>query len=128
MGGLRRGASDAVDVLRRPLDCFALRRAGREGRLDLLVELFEVERFVDVRIRTVQRTCHLVQILADPGEHHDARVGERDVLSDLAADFPAAHPRHHHVEDHEVGQALARKLPRFVSIGRFDHFELRCFD
>jgi len=99
----------------------------REDEDDLLVEPLEVERLVDVLVGPEEGARGLVEVLADAREHEHAGVSERRVLTDLPADFPAAHAGHHHVEHDEVRQALACELPGLVPVGRFDDLELRLY-
>ncbi len=94
-----------------------------QGLLDLLVQLRKLERLVDVRICTVQRRRHLVQVLSDPGQHHHTSVSERDCFANASADFPTAHAWHHHVQDDQVGEVRVCETPRLVSVACLDHIK-----
>ena len=83
---------------------------------DLAIEVRELERLVDVRVGAVERRRHLVQVLADTGEHHHAGVRERDRFPDLATHFPAAHAGHHHVQNDQVRQVLVCEFPGLVAV------------
>jgi len=98
--------------------------ASAQDVLDLAVEVGEVEGCVQEGVRSVERRRHLVEPLADAGEHDDAGVAQRVVLPDRAADLPAAHPRHHHVEDDEVRLLPAGRPERFFPVRRFDQSDL----
>ena len=91
-----------------------------EGALDDLTQLGELERLVEVGVGSVERRRHLIQRLADPGEHDDSGMSQRDRLSHLFADFPATHAGHHHIQDDQVGELPVSELPCLISIGGFD--------
>ena len=74
------------------------RRGGRTGALqvlpprlndprDLLLEIIKVERLVHEVVGTVQRRGHLVDLLADGGEHDDADVGQIGAAAQLARHY-----------------------------------------
>ncbi len=110
----------------RAVDRLTEDRALLERIADFFLKKFGIEGLVDVAVGAVEGAREGVDRLANAGEHQHARVGERcDILPNFLTNFPAAHARHHHVEDHEIGEALAGELPRLFAIFCADHVDAR---
>src|SRR5262249_39291440 len=81
-----------------------------DHRRDLLLQIGEVEGFVDVLVGAVQRRGQLVDVLANRRQHHDPDLFEHRILTQRTRNFPAVHLGHHDVEDDQVGPLGAAPL------------------
>ena len=79
-------------------------------------ELDRVEGLDDVVVRAGLQSRDLVRGERFRGEHDDARVRGLRILPEALCHLEAVEPRHHHVEEHEVGTDLRRSLERLLAV------------
>ncbi len=84
------------------------------------IEHREFEWLVEKGVRSVERRRHLVEVLANTGQHDDAGVCERHRLANAPRDFPTISAGHHDVEQHDLRQVLARESIGLIAIARLN--------
>src|SRR6478735_11372682 len=75
-------------------------------------ELTRTERFDDVVVGAGFETLLDVGLLGTCGQHDDRQAVHRRVLAQRSGGVEPAHPRHHHVEDDQVGLLCRARLHR----------------
>ena len=94
------------------------RRAARISALHARAELAQVERLGHVRVGAGLEALDLVVDAGERGQHQDRRARPHHVGLEPARDLEPVDPRHHHVEDEQVGVVRLDQLQRLVAVAR----------
>src|ERR1700676_1721030 len=89
-----------------------------QARANPRQQLLDAKRFDDVIIRSRIQRQHLVPLRIPHRQHDDRRARP---APDLPARLDAPHPRHVHVQQHQIRLCLARNLDAFFPILRLDN-------
>ena len=103
------GAGDAGDLLL--LD-------PAQHAADAGLELLGAERFDHVVVGPQFQAGDAIRHVAEGGEHHDRHIG---ILAQLLADAIAIESGHHHVQHHQIRQALAEEFQGLFAVAGGDH-------
>src|SRR5581483_12341997 len=98
-------------------------RAGLQGLLGPLDQALGVERLGQVLEDALVPAAHLVFLTGAGREDHHRDAGGGRVVLELVEHLPPVHPRHHEVEEHEVGPLGPRLLQRLHPVRCLEHLE-----
>ena len=91
-----------------------------QQRADPGDQLDPLDRLDDEVVRTNLQAADAVGDLAESGDHDDRQQLALRRLLQALADLVAVHPRHHHVQQHQVRRFLVDLLQRFDAVGGSD--------
>ena len=89
--------------------------------MDARNEFFGLERFTDVIVRAESKAADFHLRLIARREKDDGDVARARILFNQTAGVQSIHLRHHHVQDHQVGQGFFSLLDSLASVLRRQH-------
>jgi hypothetical protein len=89
-----------------------------QHRVDPQNQLFQVKGLAQIIVGARPQPLDAVALLAPRGQEDDRQVGRVGVCAQAPAYVDATHPRHEHVQDHQIGTVAPQHLERFYTAVR----------